>query len=62
MSLVVVGTGLELIRLWLNQILTIIIELSSLNTNLLGVLLDHLLVLGAVPTKGLESSRQFLSL
>jgi len=59
MSLVVVGTGLEMIWLWLNQILTIIIELC-LHTDLLDVLLH--LVLVAVAAKSLERFCELLSL
>ena len=58
MSLAVVRARLELIRLWLNQILTIIIELS-LHTNLLDVLFHVVIV--AVPAEGLEGAGQFLS-
>ena len=59
MSLVVVGTGLEMIWLWLNQILTIIIELC-LHTDLLDVLLH--LVLVAVTAKSLEGFCELLPL
>ena len=59
MSLFIARTGLEVIWLWLNQILTIIIELS-IDTNLLYMI--RVLPNVAVPSKGLERLSQFVSL
>lgn len=59
MSLFIARTGLEVIWLWLNQILTIIIELS-IDTNLLYMI--RVLPNVAVTSKGLERLSQFVSL